>query len=114
MGLPSAASVRAVAAVGPAARVKSGSRMGTLLPLASAGLLLLSTTDVWQAQGRGEIGTPGEQDECRHDRDVRQHVDDVAGDVDAGELECGADGQADAEDEGGDAHPQWLAPGQHG
>src|SRR5438034_6322794 len=107
MGLPSAASVRAVAVVGPAARVKSGSRMGTLLPLAGAGpcwpktLRLLSTTDVWQAQGRGEIGTPGKQDECRHDRDVRQHVDDVAGDVDAGELECGADGQADAEDEGG-------------
>src|SRR6266581_1224564 len=102
MGLPSAASVRAVAAVGPAARVKSGSRMGTLLALAGAGLRLLSTTDVRQAQGGGEIGTPGEQDECRHDRDVGQHVDDVAGNIDAGELERRGAGQADAEDEGGD------------
>src|SRR5690349_17320625 len=117
MGLPSAASVRVLAAVGPAARVKSGSRMERYSPgptAAGAGPRLLSASDVRLAQGRGEIVTPGEQDQRHHDGHEGQQVDDVGGDVDVGELERGGDRQADAEDEGRDAYPQRLAPGQHG
>src|SRR5215470_17811774 len=112
MGLPSAASVLALAAVGPAARVKSGSRMERSSPrpgVAGAGPLLASPSDVRLAQGGGEIVTPGEQDQRHHDGDEGQQVDDVGGDVDAGELECGIDGQADAEDQGRNAYPQRLA-----
>src|SRR6516165_3613669 len=86
MGLPSAARVRALAAVGPAARVKSGSRMERSshgLSAADAGPRLLSASDVGLAQGRREIVSPGEQNQRHHDGDEGQQVDDVGGDVDA-------------------------------